>query len=331
MMSDNNTSYLGIDIAQATFDVALWVEGQTHQGQFANNAAGFTALSRWLTKRRAGQTQATLEATGRYGEALAEQLHEAGHRVAVVNPARIKAYSQSKLQRNKTDRLDAALILDFSRTQTARLWTPPPPAVRELRELVRRLDDVQGQQQQERNRRHAGSRSTVVQADLADSLAGLEQRRKNLKAAIDAHIQAHPQLAHTCQLLCSIISIGPLTAARLMAETPDIAALTSPKQLVAYAGLSPALHQSGSSVRRRGRLSKKGHDRLRSYLYMPALVAIRHNPTVRTFYERLVAAGKPSMVAVVAAMRKLLHIVYGVLKSNRPFDPAFPPPVHQAP
>ena len=169
-MSDTY-SYLGIDIAKATFEAALQ-DGRRQRGRgFSNDADGFQALSRWLDKQGAGRVWAVQEATGRYGEALAHYLAEQGHIVSVVNPVRIKAFGQSQMRRAKTDRVDAALIADFGRTQsqTSRPltpWTPPTTAQQQLRDLVRRLADVQQMRQQERNRLEAGTYSSFV----ADSL-----------------------------------------------------------------------------------------------------------------------------------------------------------------
>lgn len=315
-------SFLGIDIAKATFEVVLQVGPRQHSRGFDNSPAGFRALSRWLDKCGAGQVWAVQEATGRYGEALAHYLSQQGHAVSVVNPARIKAYGAAKLQRAKTDRLDAALILDFGRTQRPTLWTPPPPEQAHLRALVRRVADLQQLRQQEHNRLAAGSHPLVVQTSLQAVLAVLDAQIEDLHQTIQTHVQAHPTLQHTCCLLRSIPGIGLLTAVRLMVELPDIHAFTNPKQLVAHAGLAPTVCQSGSAVHRRGHTSRKGNAVLRAQLYMPALVALRHNPVIQALQQRLQRAGKPKMVIVVAAMRKLLHLAFGVLKSDRPFDPA---------
>jgi transposase len=324
-MSDTY-SYLGIDIAKATFEVVLQAGPRQRGRGFNNDAAGFRALSCWLDKQGVGQVWAVQEATGRYGEALAHYLAEQGHIVSVVNPLRIKAYGQSQLRRAKTDRGDAALIADFGRAQslTSRPlapWTPPTPEQQHLRDLVRRLADVQQMRQQERNRLEAGTHAPVVQASLQDVLAVLEAQVEALQKAIQAHVEAHPALQHTSQLLTSIPGIGLLTAARLMVELPDIHTFTNPKQLVAYAGLAPTVHESGTSVHRRPHTSRKGNAVLRAQLFMPALVALRHNPVIQALQQRLQRAGKAKMVIVVAAMRKLLHLVYGILKSGRPFDP----------
>lgn len=321
-------SYLGIDIAKATFEVAL-PNGTRQRGcGFTNDPAGFQALSRWLDKQGAGQVWAVQEATGRYGEALAHYLAEQGHIVSVVNPLRIKAFSQSQMRRAKTDRADAALIADFGRAQslTSRPlapWTPPTPAQQHLRDLVHRLADVQQMRQQERNRREAGALSPEVQASLQAVLTVLDTQVEALHKAIQAHVEAHPPLRHTSQLLTSIPGIGLLTATRLMVELPTIQTFTNPKQLVAYAGLAPAVLESGTSVHRRRHTSRKGNAVLRAQLYMPALVALRHNPVIQAMQQRLQQAGKAKMVIVVAAMRKLLHLAFGVLKSGRPFDSTF--------
>jgi transposase len=314
-------SYLGIDIAKATFEVVLQVGPRQNSRGFSNDPAGFRGLNRWLDKQGAGQVWAVQEATGRYGEALAHYLAEQGHTVSVVNPACIKAYGQSQMRRAKTDRGDAALIAEFGRTHALPRWTPPSPEQQHLRDLVRRLADMQQMRQQERNRLEAGSHVPDVQLSLQAVLAVLVGQLEALQQAIQAHLQAHPALQRTSQLLTSIPGIGLLTAARLMVELPDIHTFTNPKQLVAYAGLDPAVHQSGTSVHRRRHTSRKGSAALRAHLFMPALVALRHNPAIQALQQRLQRAGKPKMVIVVAAMRKLLHLVYGILKSGRPFDP----------
>ena len=318
------TAFLGIDIAKATFDAALLVDQERHERHFSNDAAGFEQLQRWLESHAAGQVHSCMEATGRYGEKLAGYLHRAGHAVSVVNPAQIKAYGQSKLQRGKSDRQDARLIADFCRTQSPLLWRPPAPEQLELRELARRLEDLEHMKTQELNRLKSGQTSAYVLADLAAGLADLERRIKAIQQAITAHIKAHPHLDHAFRLLRTIPGIGSLTAARLLAEIGDIRAFNSAKQLAAFIGLTPSEYSSGSSIHRRAHISKKGNASLRGQLYWPAVTATRCNPVVTHLAERLRQAGKPGLVVIVAAMRKLVHLAYGVLKSNRPFDPAIP-------
>src|SRR5258705_1480134 len=137
------SAWLGIDIAKDTFAACLLTEKTAAAGSLASSPAGLAKLDRWLKKRKAGQVHACLEATGRYGEAPAEHLHAAGHTVSVINPARLKAFGQATLTRTKTDQTDAALLADFCRRQQPAVWTPPDPARRELRALVRRRESLQ--------------------------------------------------------------------------------------------------------------------------------------------------------------------------------------------
>lgn len=319
-----STAFLGIDIAKATFEVALLLGRQRHEKHFTNNIEGFEQLQQWLTNCSTLPIHACLEATGRYGDQLAAYLYQAGHAVSVVNPAQIKAYGQSKLQRGKNDLQDARLIADFCRSHSPRLWRPPVPEYLELRELVRRLDDLQQIRQQERNRLQAGQTSLFVLADLQAGVADLTKRIQTLSKAIMTYIKAHPALNHACRLLCSIPGVGNLTAARLLAEIPDIHGFKNAKQLAAFIGLTPSEYSSGSSVHRRARISKKGNATLRAHLYWPAVTAIRKNPVVTRMAQRHRLAGKPGLVIIVAAMHKLVSLAYGVLKSNRPFDPTIP-------
>lgn len=315
---------LGIDIAKETFDICLVGDGRAAEsGQFANSAAGLKQLGRFLNKRRVSGLHACLEATGQYGDEVAHWLYGQGYAVSVVNPVRIKAYAKSQLRRTKTDKLDAAIIADFCRTQQPPLWTPPPPEWWTLRGLVRHLDDLETDRQRQRNRRAAGTLPPLVQTDLDAQIALLTIQIDTLKQHIQHHLDQHPHLKAQKDLLKTIPGIGSLTSAKLLAEFRDLSAFTSVKQLVAFAGLNPCVRQSGTSLHPAPQISKMGRASIRAALFMPALVAQKHNPLLAAFAARLKANGLKPMQVVVAVMRKLLHLVYGVLKSNRPFDPAF--------
>jgi transposase len=315
---------VGLDVAKDKVDVCLVVEGKVPQtGIFDNSPQGFTKLRKWLNKAKLTSLHACLEATGRYSEDIAEFLYAAGYMVSVVNPARISGYAQSQLRRNKTDKLDAALIADFCRTQQPPAWTPPAPEWKELQALVRHLDDLQTMLTQERNRLHAKTPSVLVQADLESHIAFLEQQMTRVKQQIQDHLDQHPDLKHQKDLLTSIPGIGDLTAGKLLAEIPDIRRFDSANQLVAYAGLNPALKQSGKSASAYTPFSKIGSAPLRTAVYMPACVARRHNPHFAALADRLIAKGKPKMVALGAVMRRLLALVFAILKSGKPFDPNF--------
>jgi transposase len=315
-------STLGIDISKLKFDVALLRDnGKFKHRVFPNTPAGFLQLSAWLEKQKVERVHACLEATGTYGQALATNLHDAGHVVSVINPAAIKAYGQSRLSRTKTDKADATLIAQFCQERRPPQWQPLPVEIRELQALVRRLDALLEMRQMEANRLEVSTAATAVRESLVGHLAFLDEEVATTEELIRTHIGTHPGLREQRELLLSIPGIGDTTAAKLLGEIVDVKLYESARQLAAFAGLVPRLHESGSSVRRKARLSKSGAPRLRKALYFPAIVAMRHNPLVRVMSERLKKRGKCPMQIIGAAMRKLVHLAYGVLKSGKPFDP----------
>lgn len=320
-------AYLGIDVSKLTLDCCLIVDEACSYERFANEPVGFAKLRGWLHRRRVGAAQlhACLEATGTYGQALADHLHAAGVRVSVANPFAIKSFGHSRLQRNKTDKLDARLIAEYCRALKPPAWQPWPQPYRRLRALVRRRETLKKLLYQERNRLSESDWPPSVLQDLQGHIAELHARMQAVQQRIRQHIHQHAELQHAFQLLCSIKGIGALTAAYLLAEIGPIQHFRNARQLAAYAGLTPRQRTSGTSVRGATPISKRGNAALRNCLFMPALVAKRHNPIIREFAQRLTANGKVPMEIVVAAMRKLLHIVYGVLKSGQPFDPDFRP------
>lgn len=313
---------LGIDLAKASFDACLRRADKTQTGHFDNTPAGFKQLSSWLKKHKAGTVHACQEATGSYGDALAEYLHAAGHRVSVINPTRLKGYARAVQARTKTDRTDAALLAAFCQRHQPEPWSPPAPQRLSLRELTRRRVSLVQMQQQEKNRLKSGQLPAQIVASLETVLAVLSEQLQLIEQALAAQLQADPALARQAALLDSIPGIGAVTTATLLGEI-DFAAFDSARQLAAYAGLTPSQHQSGTSVHGPAHLSKQGQVPIRRALYMPALSARRHNPTLRAFAERLEARGKAKLAVVCAVMRKLLHLCFGVLRSGQPFDPDF--------
>jgi transposase len=312
---------VGIDVAKATLAiVVLQPDGRQRHKACANTAQGQGTLVAWLAQRVARGTAIGLEATGGYQEAVALALHDAGYAVSVLNPSAVAAYGQSQLRRAKTDPTDAALIADFMRTQTPPRWIPPAPEARQLQALVRRLDAVLEMHTQETNRREIAV--PIVRPSIDTLLTELDAQVTALKRQIAAHIDQFPTLRQQRDLIVSIPGIGDTTAAIVLGELLDPTRFASARALAAFAGLVPQVQQSGTSRRGRGALTKIGAGRLRKALYFPALAAMRSNPPLIAFTHRLRAAGKPTMVVVAAVMRKLLHQIYGVLHSGRPFDPA---------
>ncbi len=313
---------LGIDIAKLKFNVCLInTSGKLKHKVFGNTADGFQQLAAWLIKQGAQRTHACMEATGAYGEALALHLHTAGHTVSVVNPAAIKAFAGSRLSRTKTDKVDAELIARFCVALQPLAWTPPAPEVRQLQALVRRLEALVEMRTAESNRLEAIISVDVVKTSVEEHVAYLDQQIEQTQALIRTHINHHPRLKQQSALLDSIPGIGETTAALLLAEIVDVTQFASARQVAAYAGLVPRERRSGSSVRGRTRLSKIGNARLRKALYFPAITALRCSPFFKAWAEGLRGRGKCKMSVIGAAMRKLIHLAYGVLKTGKPFDP----------
>jgi len=315
-------AWVGIDISKRALDACLIRdEGRPLFREFDNTPAGFTGLLRWVQSHvpPAG-CHFCMEATGSYGLALAFFLVEAGHRVSVINPFRAKHAALSRGAGNKTDKADALVLADYCRKEDPPLWRAAAPEVRVLVALMRRLQNLKDQLLQETNRLSDPGLLKAVQRSLRKGVRFLKGEITCLEHAIEEHVRDHPRLKEDRDLLTSIPGLSDTTAHWILAELPDVGQFASAESAAAYAGLAPREHRSGTSVRKATQLSKKGNAYLRRSLYMPTLSALRHNPLVRAFFERLVARGKPRMAAVGAAMRKLLMIAYGVLKSRRAFS-----------
>jgi transposase len=308
---------LGIDVSKDAFHVELGLQEKKRNRKFANRPEGFAELSVWLGKQKVPQVHACLEATGPYSEELALYLHQQGHHVSVVNPAQIKAFGQSELLRNKDDRPDAGLIRRFCEQQRPPRWTPPAPELRQLQALTRHLEGLIQTRQQQLNRLES-TRNKEVAKSLRKLVQYLDKEIAQTEKQIKAQIAGHPELKQQSDLLDSISGLGERTISILLGEI-NFKQYRTARQVAAHVGLTPQNHHSGT-IHGKTKLSKIGNARVRKALFMPALVAKRHNPIVRSFCARLAANGKTKMQIVGAAMRKLIHIAFGVLKSGQPFD-----------
>lgn len=312
---------LGIDVAKAKLDVALRLpDGKMRWKVVDNTPDGFAALSTWLHKQGVTELHACMEATGSYWEAVAEHLADAGFTVSVVNPAQIKAFGAAGLVRTKTDKADARLIAEFCAAQHPQPWQAPSPAIRELRALVARRNALDAMRTQEKNRVLVAR--DAVRGGIEAHLAYLEKAISEIEALIRQKIDNDPDLKQQRDLLDTIPGLGEKTIPVLLSYYGGSPRFEKAKEAVAFAGLDPRQHESGSSVRGKPRLSKVGHGAVRKALYMPAMVTITRTTWGRAFRDRLIAAGKPPMVIIGVMMRKLVHVAFGVLKSGKPFDPA---------
>jgi len=316
---------IGIDISKDSFDVVLRRTGGEQHRVFSNDEKGYRAVVTWVEKQPEQIVHVCMEATGSYWEGLAGHLYQGGYTVSVVNPYQIKRYADHLLNRNKTDKADASLIAEFCEKDRERLrvWKPNAPEIKTLRSMGRRLDELQEMKQDEENRQKSGVSDPVVMESLQENLKHLEDQIKALTQKIKDYVEEHPDLKEQQRLLTSIPGVGKPTATRLIAEIGDIKEFARASQLAAYAGLAPKQFRSGSSVHKQSRISKQGRSEFRRYLYMPAVVASECNPIVMDLKRRMLASGHSNMEVIVAAMKKLLHLAYGVLKSGKPFDPDY--------
>lgn len=311
------TLYLGIDISSKKFDVAELCDGNYRCKAFENSSAGFLALYKWLGQSTMPDIHACLEATGDYGTSLATFLYENKIKVSVVNPARIKGFGASELSRTKTDKADSKLIARFCKAAVPDGWKPTPAPVRKLQALVRRISALNGMLRMECNRRENADAN--IQASLDRIISLLKTEIEVVRQEIKDHVRSDDELKKQDALIQSVPGIGAVSS-NLILSFMSGKGFRKAKEVTAYLGLNPRHHQSGSSVRGKTRMSKMGDSRLRSALYMPALVALRYNPDIKAFGQRLLLAGKPRMLVVGAVMRKLIHIIFGVLKSGTAFS-----------
>lgn len=318
---------VGIDVSKETLD-ANSARGQRKQGRIvANNPDGWNLVLSWLKALSSKQAHICMEATGRHSLGVALALHNAGHVVSVVNPAQIRDFARTKLGRNKTDKVDAALIREYAELFKPGPWTPPSTAMRRLCELQTIRAGIVSNRAEWTNRIGSGLADATATRLAAATIEHFTTQLEAIDKAIAETIDQDAELRGRRDLLLSVVGVGETLAASLLAEMPEPGILRRSGEMVAYAGLNPSHHRSGTSIDRPTRISKIGNATLRSSLYMPALSAMRFNPAVKALVARLKTAGrlKPKQI-VVAAMRKLLVICFGVLKTGRRFDPAIAMP-----
>lgn len=319
--------YLGVDVAKAKLDCMLFDTSTKKQKSkvVPNTSAGFKQLLEWLVKNHAPSPHVIMEPTGVYHEQAALALTDGGLTLSLVNPAQLRKFAQGLGVKTKTDKADSAVLARYGATQNPPAWQPPSQSARKLKALLARRDAVADDLLRERNRQETAAATETpepVIRSIEDSIAYMEAELAKLQKMISDHIDNDPDLRNKKDLLETIPGVGPRVSDHI---TALFAARTFERaeQLAAYLGLVPVQWESGSSVKGRPRMSKAGPAHLRKLLYMPAVVAVRHNPHIKVHYERLLEKGKSKMAALGAAMRKLAHLCFGVVNSGKPYDRNF--------
>ncbi|HGM0853142.1 TPA: IS110-like element ISNgo3 family transposase, partial [Neisseria gonorrhoeae] len=307
---------IGSDISKDTIDATLHkTNGSIHYIKFKNNDDGLKQFRLWIKGNRIRKVYIGMEATGIYYEKAADML-SSYYTVYVINPLKIKDYGKSRFNRTKTDKADSNLIADYIKRHQDTLIPYQIPKNKALQKLINLKNQLQQQQKQIKNRLHSTEEDFIrnIHQDLIDTI---QDKMEQVKIAISEQIKKQTDNNHYRNLQ-TIPSIGKDTASVLYAQLTEKHFKTA-NQFVSYAGLSPAIIQSGTSVRGRGRLSRYGNRRLKSTLYMPALCAYRFNAFPKLI-NNLKKAGKPKMVIIVAIMRKLAKPAYYIVKTGQPYD-----------
>jgi transposase len=324
---DTICAAVGIDVSKKKLDVALLINGKVKAKVVENSSQGHQTLIDWFGKSKVplSALHVCMEATGVYSEPVAMALHQAGFMVSVVNPACIKGFGHSENIRNKNDVIDAGLIARYCVAMKPLPWNPPPLEQRQLRAWSLRVQALKDIRQQEENRLEALSISGMeeVAQHVKQHIAWLSAEIEKLERDIRDHIDRHPGLKRDADLLASIPGVGIATVARILGHLGDIRRFDSAKAFAAFLGVTPKQRSSGTSVKGRTVISRTGSTSMRAALYMPSLVARRHNPILHRFAERLAATGMAKKAVIGAVMHKLAHLIYGVIHNGKPFDPNY--------
>jgi len=321
----SNLDSCGIEVSAKQLVIRLRRQGDLEPlRNFTNTPEGHEMVVRSL--RQAGRVvRVCLESSGLYGLDLALALSAAtGIEVMVANPRAVRHFAHALMKRSKSDPIDATVLEEFAARMPFQAWKPSSAASLALHALARRLRELVEIQTAEKNRQHAAGLTqttpTAVRRDLARSLRAQQRAIERLTAQARKLIDQDAQLKEGFELLDSIPGIGEASAVQLLGELGVLAPDLDARQWVAYAGLDPRLFTSGSSVHKKPRISKQGNKNLRHSLFMPALVAVQHDPYLGGFYQHLLAEGKLKMQALVAVMRKLLHAIHAMFKTHQPYD-----------
>lgn len=321
-------AFAGLDVSAREISVArVRNKEQTPTiASFANDGAGHRALVAYLLRGN-GRVRVCLEASGNYSIDVGLALH--AHRqveVSLVNPRRARRFAESLGERSKTDPVDARVLCQYAVRMPWEPWRPPSAAALRLRAITRAIENLGVMHTQETNREHALKASQALPMLLVREMRRhqryLERRMQQLRREARRLITKDQELERRFQLMMTVPGVGETSALQILGELAVLPDSLDARQWVAFSGLDPSQFTSGSSVEKRPRISRGGSRHLRRALYMPALVALQHEPHLGAFYQRLVRRGKARLQAVIAVMRKLLHGLFAMFRSNQSYDGA---------
>jgi transposase len=322
---------LGIDVAQKELVVSLgrmndeWTPELYAGGTFGNNRKGFAALIKWVKKLTVETTAVrfVMEATGVYHELLAYFLEGKGYEVSIVLPNKISNYFRTLDVKTITDKTAAEGIARFGLERKLDKWKRPKKVFKSLKQLTRERDQLMDQRTMAKNQLHAEQAEAFPNPDSISRanarIRFLSKQITEIMNEIAALIKQDPQVNNSIEMICTIPGVGRLTAATVLAETNGFDLIRNKRQLTSYAGLDVREKQSGTSVKGKPRISKKGNRHLRKSMHMPSLAAIRHEPKFKAVFARLVSKHGIKMKAAVAVQRKLLEMIYTIHKTNTPY------------
>ena len=322
-------NYVGIDVGAKQLEVAVIGNGKMGKVKtFSNTTEGHNALVKYLNPKKR-KLKVCLEATGTYHLDIAVLLDKTEYiEVMVMNPKAVKNFASALLQRNKTDAIDAQLLADVASMldfkNKFKSWQAPDEQALIIRASARRLNELTAQKARAKNQLHALQATDLTPQIVIDSviqtISNLEVQIESLTQQVTDLINNNEKIHQKLQLLLTIPGIGKTSAIHIMGEVLVLPDDMTVKQWVAHAGLDPRIFISGSSVEKKPRLNKAGNRYLRAALFMPALTAIR-NHNIKAFYQHLLDNGKRKMQALCAVMRKLLHCIFGIFKTQQVFNP----------
>ena len=317
-MEKQNNGYLGIDISKEKIDITLLLEERSFHKVYSNNGKGYEKLYDYLSSNNVNQVHVCMEATGKYNVGVASYLYNKGCKVSIVNPFKIRSFKNTKLSRSKTDSYDSYMIAEYCKMYNPREWYPESKEKVELKNLYRTLESYKKELNRQTNQIEQYVGEEKLLCIKKETVLHIRGQIKKIEVLIESFLNGNQKSKREYDLLLTIPGIAKKTAIALLAELPELSNYKTARELASYIGITPHHNVSGKSIKRSS-ISKIGSSVLRKILYFPAVVARVFSDRLSNFAKKLENKGKVKMVSVIAVMRKLVHIIYGVLNSGEEY------------